>query len=95
MHWIVARGDPFIVLRSRGVSQIYHTYTLEDVHPYNYPPLPWVHIVLVGVVYPLHIDRSALLMLTITFLKESNEFAYIVVTGCSTLFSLGKYPKND
>ncbi len=30
-------GGPFIVLRSRGISQICHTY-LEDMHPI-YPPL--------------------------------------------------------
>ncbi len=59
------------MLRSRGISKIYHTYT-EDMHPV-YPPLLWlhrycgyiplgvttvaediwVHILLVGVVYPI------------------------------------------
>ncbi len=40
------------MLRSRGISQIYHTYS-EDMHPV-YPPLPWLlHILLVGVVYPI------------------------------------------
>ncbi len=57
------------MLLSRGISQIYHTYS-EDMHPV-YPPLPWlhtprlrlgvttvaediwVHILLVGVVYPI------------------------------------------
>ncbi len=33
------------MLRSRGISQIYHTYS-EDMHP--------VYILLVGVVYPIH-----------------------------------------
>ena len=63
-------GGPFIVLRSRGISQICHTYS-EDMHPI-YPPIPWllrgraegyvttvaediwVHILLLGVVYPIH-----------------------------------------
>ena len=58
------------MLRSRGISQICHTYS-EDMHPI-YPPLPWlhtprlrlgvttiaediwVHILLLGVVYPIH-----------------------------------------
>ena len=57
------------MLRSRGISQICHTYS-EDMHPI-YPPLPWlhtprlrlgvtmvaediwVHILLLGVVYPI------------------------------------------
>ncbi len=34
-------GGSFIVLRSRGISQICHTYS-EDMHPI-YPPLPWLH----------------------------------------------------
>ncbi len=34
-------GGPFIVLRSRGISQIYHTYS-EDMHPV-YPLLLWLH----------------------------------------------------
>ncbi len=55
------------MLRSRGISQIYHTYS-EDMHPYilcyrGYIPLRatavaediWVHILLVGVVYPIHV----------------------------------------
>ena len=64
-------GGPFIVLRSRGISQICHTYS-EDIHPI-YPPLPWldtprlrlgvttvaediwVRILLLGVVYPIHV----------------------------------------
>ncbi len=29
------------MLRSRGISQIYHTYS-EDMHPV-YLPLPWLH----------------------------------------------------
>ena len=59
------------MLRSRGISQICHTYS-EDMHPI-YPPLPWlhtprlrlgvttvaediwVHILLLGVVYPIRI----------------------------------------
>ncbi len=58
------------MLRSRGISQIYYTYS-EDMHPI-YPPLlwlhtprlrlgvttvtedTWVHILLLGVVYPIH-----------------------------------------
>ena len=61
------------MLRSRGISQICHTYS-EDMHPI-YPPLPWlhtprlrlgvttvaediwVHILLLGVVYPIRIGR--------------------------------------
>ena len=61
------------MLRSRGISQICHTYS-EDMHPI-YPPLPWlhtprlrlgvttvaediwVHILLLGVVYPIHIEQ--------------------------------------
>ena len=69
------------MLRSRGISQICHTYS-EDMHPI-YPPLPWlhtprlrlgvttvaediwVHILLLGVVYPIPlknvgmVDRNA------------------------------------
>ncbi len=64
------------MLRSRGISQIYYTYS-EDKHPV-YPLLPWlhtprlrlgvttvaediwVHILLVGVVYPIlvHLGRK-------------------------------------
>ncbi len=62
------------MLRSRGISQIYHTYE-EDMHPV-YPLLPWlhtprlrlgvttvaediwVHILFVGVVYPIQIRNE-------------------------------------
>ncbi len=54
-------GGPLIVLPSRGISQICHTYS-EDIHPI-YPPLPWllrgraedkwVHFLLLSVVYPI------------------------------------------
>ncbi len=41
VEWSVARGRSFIMLLSRGISQIYHTYE-EDMHPV-YPPLSWLH----------------------------------------------------
>ncbi len=52
------------MLRSHGISQIYHTYSEDHV----YPPLQWllrgvtegyvrVHILLVGVVYPILMQR--------------------------------------
>ncbi len=42
-------GGPFIVLRSRGISQIYHTYSEDICTPY---------ILLVGVVYPIHVRHK-------------------------------------
>ncbi len=40
LHELLLGGGPFIVLQSRGISQIYHTYE-EDMHPI-YPLLLWL-----------------------------------------------------
>ena len=63
------------MLRSRGISQICHTYS-EDMHPI-YPPLPWllrggwVHILLLGVVYPIYVHvHFFVLVCTCTNIKH-------------------------
>ncbi len=43
-------GGPFIVLQSRGISQIYHTYE-EDMHPV-YPTLMIIKSIVINSAYP-------------------------------------------
>ncbi len=59
-------GGPFIVLQSRGISQIYHTYS-EDMHPYILRYRGYITLV-----YPIHSTFDIIIYI-------SNYYAFIPV----------------